>query len=94
MSVEVNAAGPGWLVLLDGWFPGWEATVDGKPAALLRADHAFRAVAVPAGRSAVRFDYRPRSVRLGLMLALFAANALVLLACGSSIARRLALRGR
>lgn len=76
VAVETVADGPGWLVLLDGWFPGWEATLDGKPARLRRADYAFRAVAVPAGRSVARFDYRPSSVGLGLMLALLSALAL------------------
>ncbi len=76
--VETEADGPGWLVLLDGWFPGWETAVNGKPARLRRADYAFRAVAVPAGKSVVRFDYRPRPLRTGLLLAL--AAALVLLA--------------
>lgn len=75
-AVEVDSDGPGWLVLLDGWFPGWEATVDGKPVRLRRADYAFRAVEVPAGKSVVRFDYRPSSVGLGLLIALLAALAL------------------
>jgi hypothetical protein len=76
VSVAVESSGPGWLVLLDGWFPGWEAALDGKPVPLRRADYAFRAVAVPAGKSLVRFDYRPKSVRLGLLLALLAALGL------------------
>ncbi len=76
VAVEVDSDGPGWLVLLDSWFPGWEATVDGKPARLRRADYAFRAVEVPGGRSVVRFAYRPSSLGLGLLLALFAALAL------------------
>ena len=75
--VETVADGPGWLVLLDNWYPGWEATVDGAPARVRRADYAFRAVEVPAGRSVTRFDYRPGSLGLGLMLALFAAPALL-----------------
>jgi len=76
VTVSVDAGGPGWLVLLDGWFPGWEATLDGKPLRVRRADYAFRAVQVPAGKSLVRFDYRPSSVGAGLLLALFAALAL------------------
>ncbi|MDD5303916.1 MAG: hypothetical protein PHS14_12520 [Elusimicrobia bacterium] len=74
--VEAECDGPGWLVLLDNWFPGWEATVNGERARVRRADYAFRAVAVPGGRSVVRFDYRPSSVGLGLILALFSALAL------------------
>lgn len=80
VSVEVESDGPGWLVLLDAWFPGWEATVNGKPALVRRADYAFRAVEVGGGKSVVRFDYRPRSLRLGLILALMAALVLLIAA--------------
>ncbi len=89
VAVEVDSDGPGWLVLLDGWFPGWRATVNGEPAEVARANHAFRAVAVGGGRSVVRFEYRPDSVRAGLLLAGFAVNALILLCCGGALLRRL-----
>jgi hypothetical protein len=65
---EVSTAAPAVLVLSDSWFPGWEATLDGAPVPLLRADLAFRGVAVPAGRHRVVFRYFPGSVRLGLAL--------------------------
>lgn len=79
--VEVNSDGSGWLLLLDNWFPGWQATVDGKPAAVRRADYSFRAVEVPGGRSLVRFRYRPASFGLGVLLA---ALAVLVLAVGFS----------
>ena len=66
--VEATAPRPGFLLLLDTDFPGWEASVDGRPERIWRADWAFRAVQVPAGRSTVRFVYRPRSWRAGLAL--------------------------
>jgi hypothetical protein len=73
VSLAVDSDGPGWLLLLDGWYPGWEASIDGQPARVRRADYAFRAVEVPGGKSQVRFDYRPFPLRLGLALALLAA---------------------
>jgi hypothetical protein len=74
--VEVEADAPGWLLLLDNWYPGWRVEVDGIPARLRRADYTFRAVAVRGGKSTVRFVYAPWSFRLGLALALVAALAL------------------
>ena len=53
---------PGYLLLLDTYFPGWSATVNGEPAPILRADYNFRAVSLPAGRSTVCFSYRPESL--------------------------------
>ena len=39
----------GLAVILDPFYPGWTATVDGKPTPILRADFAFQAVPVTAG---------------------------------------------
>jgi len=64
LEVELNA--PGWAVLVDGYDPGWRATVDGAAAEVLRANVAFRAVPVAAGRHVVDLVYRPRSAEVGL----------------------------
>jgi uncharacterized membrane protein YfhO len=47
------------LVLSDNWYPGWQATLDGKPVNVLRADAAIRAVAVPAGSHRIEMRYLP-----------------------------------
>ncbi|MFH1724031.1 MAG: YfhO family protein [Elusimicrobiota bacterium] len=73
--LEAYAPRPGFLVLLDTYFPGWKAAVNGKPARIHRADYAFRAVVLPAGTSSIRFRYRPASFWIGLALALAAALA-------------------
>jgi hypothetical protein len=76
VDVEVDAKTAAVLVLSDRWDPGWTASVNGATAPVLRANHALRAVRVPAGKSLVRFRYEPRSFRLGLTLAATAAVAL------------------
>jgi uncharacterized membrane protein YfhO len=52
-------------MLADPWFPGWQATVDGRPARMYRANGLVRAVPVPAGKHRVRFTYRPRAFYWG-----------------------------
>ncbi len=66
--LNVNAACPGFLVLTDPWYPGWEAEVDGKLTPILRYKKAFRAVAVPPGEYVVQFVFRPRSIYWGAAL--------------------------
>jgi hypothetical protein len=63
---EVDARKPGYLVLLDSYYPGWRAYLDGREAKILQANYAFRAVEVPAGKHRVEFCYRPLSFYAGL----------------------------
>lgn len=75
VTVEVEAGGPGYLVLTDAFYPEWHVTVNGAPAEIYRANVMFRAVQVPAGHSVVVFEYRNNSFRIGLILtALFVAG--------------------
>ncbi len=50
---------PGFALLSEAFYPGWEASVDGEPVEVLRANVMFRAVAVGAGKHTVKFVYRP-----------------------------------
>ncbi|BDG09578.1 YfhO family protein [Anaeromyxobacter paludicola] len=68
LEAELDAPRDGLAVVVDPWFPGWRATVDGRPAALVRANYAFMAVPVKAGRHALRLEYRPRLLWPGVAL--------------------------
>lgn len=48
--------------------PNWHATVDGEEVPILRANHLFRAVRAETGRHEVRFYYRQRGLRAGLVI--------------------------
>jgi len=69
--VRVEAPAPGFLLLADQYYPGWRATVNGVAQEILRSNHTFRLVTVPAGISDVVFTFRPGSVALGAGLSLF-----------------------
>ena len=66
--VEVDCDSPGYLVLSDPWYPGWSCALDEYPTRLYRANYAFRAAAVPAGKHTVRFDFDPISYRRGRVI--------------------------
>ena len=70
LQATVVAPRDGLAVILDPFYPGWTATVDGKPAPILRADFAFQAVPVPAGAHELRLTYRNRWVTLGAAVSL------------------------
>jgi hypothetical protein len=50
--------------------PNWHAYVNGARVPLLRADVAFSAVPIPAGKSTVEFIYQPTSYALGVLMTL------------------------
>jgi hypothetical protein len=77
VEVSVRTDASGLLVLADPWAPAWRVTVDGRPTELLRTDHAFRGVWLPAGDHTVRFAYEDRLMRLGAWLALVTSVALL-----------------
>jgi hypothetical protein len=78
--VDVETDVDAHLVLADTWYAGWSATVDGRPATVLRANLAFRAVPVPAGRHRVEMRYRPASALAGLAISAVTAVVLALAA--------------
>jgi hypothetical protein len=68
IELSVDAKADALLVVSDTDYPGWEASVDGVATPILRANLAFRAVAVPGGKHQVTMRFRPRSARVGLIL--------------------------
>jgi hypothetical protein len=66
--IEASADHDCYLLLQDTYYPGWRAQVDGSKAGILRTDLGTRAVELGAGKHVVIFEFKPRSVRLGLVL--------------------------
>jgi len=68
ITVLARTSRPGYLVLADQHYPGWQVRVNGKPAELLRVDYLLKAVELAAGTHAVQFEFRPASFRIGLAI--------------------------
>ncbi|MGC4120802.1 MAG: hypothetical protein QM765_40750 [Myxococcales bacterium] len=84
LEIDVDACGRGLLVVSDAWYPGWQASIDGADAPVLRTDLLVRGVPVPAGRHRVVLRFAPTSFAVGAGLS-FAA---ILLAVAVSWRRR------
>jgi hypothetical protein len=80
MEFRVHSTGRGILVASEIFYPGWTATVNAQTVPIYRVDGVLRGVSVPNGDSIVRFEYRPRSLRLGFALTLFAVFTTLVLA--------------
>jgi hypothetical protein len=72
VDIAVSADAPALLSVALVDYPGWQATIDGAPADILRAYTAFSAVVVPAGQHTVTFTFAPASVALGAAISLAA----------------------
>jgi hypothetical protein len=65
--IEIQAQGPvpTMLVVAQSFYHPWRAYVDEAPVELWRANHAFQALVMPAGRHRVRLAYEDRLLCLG-----------------------------
>jgi hypothetical protein len=73
ITIRANMTCRGMVILSDSWYPGWEATVDGRSTQIEKADWALRGVMLGAGDHTIEMRYRPGSVFLGAALTLAAA---------------------
>ncbi|HSM14092.1 MAG TPA: YfhO family protein, partial [Thermoanaerobaculia bacterium] len=64
--LRVRAPRPGLVYCSESQMPGWTARVNDRPARILAANYAFRAVAVGPGESVIELRYRPPGLRAGL----------------------------
>ena len=90
--VDATAREDGYLVLMDSYYPGWVAEVDGKPVPIERADYAFRGVFLPKGHHTVIFKYAPLSFQIGMYVSGISVVLLAAVMLGWSV--RNSRRGR
>jgi hypothetical protein len=76
VTIDARLTRRGVVVLGDNWFPGWKATVDGRPAEVERVDYVLRGTVVDRGRHRVVYSYEPASWRIGWIVSLLALAAL------------------
>lgn len=80
VDLAVEAQSPATIVVQQSYQQGWEAEIDGRPAAILPANVLFQAITVPAGNHLVTLRYRPASVPIGAAMTAIGVTALILMA--------------
>jgi uncharacterized membrane protein YfhO len=78
---------PGLLVLSEGFYPGWRASVDRTEATILRTNVMMRGVVLPRGEHEIVFEFRSTAIRLGFLVSFVGIAGVV------SLRRRLRTAG-
>jgi len=60
-----------YLVMSEMHYPGWEATVDGKPAPVLRGNYLFRVIPLKQGKHEVEMRFVSRPFQAGMIISVF-----------------------
>ncbi len=70
LTIQASTPAPGWLVLSDTYYPGWQASLNGQTVPIARANSIQRAIYLPeAGSHTVQFSFWPLDWLLGLGVA-------------------------
>jgi len=83
--VEVAVSRASMLVLTEVWYPGWEATVDGKRVPIYRVNYCQRGIPLEKGAHRVSLRFKPPAWRIGIGISL---GTLILMPIGLFVFRR------
>jgi hypothetical protein len=90
-DVALSAPAPAGsaLIVSENYYPGWNATVDGRAVETYRADYNLIGIPLPAGAKAVSLRYHDPAVTTGRLITIVAlVLALAALGAGLAVQRR------
>jgi len=80
LEIETQSEAPRLLAVAESFHPGWRATIDRQEAEVLRVNGDFLGCLVEGGAQRICLEFRPESLRWGLLVSL-CGGVLVLLSC-------------
>ena len=70
MAIDADLGCRAMIVASDAYYPGWQATVDGRPAQIYEAYAVLRGIVAEAGTHRVELRYRPLTALAGAAMTL------------------------
>jgi len=65
VTYAIDAKKEELAVFSEVYYPkGWQVSIDGQPAEMIRANYTLRALPVPAGKHTVEFRFAPQSIKV------------------------------
>lgn len=66
ITLQTTSNCDGFLSSSEVYYPGWNATIDGKPILLMKSNLAFRGLEIPSGNHTVIMYYQPTIYYIGI----------------------------
>jgi hypothetical protein len=83
LTYSSNGLTDGFVVFSEIYYPdGWDITIDGKPAEMVRVNYVLRGMKIPAGKHNIEFYFHPESFYTGEKISLASSGLLLLLLIG------------
>lgn len=78
VQIVTESTASGLLIVTDTFYPGWTATIDDRPAEIIKTNWTMRGVRVPEGTHTVTMIYTPKTVRYGALLSILSLGATII----------------
>jgi hypothetical protein len=81
MTYSFNSPSEQLVVFSEIWYGpdlGWEATIDGQPAELIRTNYLLRGLRVPAGQHTIVMTFHPSSFYTGKLISMICSLLIIL----------------
>jgi hypothetical protein len=88
LTLDRPAPASSSLIVSENYYPGWQASVDGRPAPIGRVQYVLTGVGLPAGARSVELTFRSASYDRGKTITLVSLAAAVLMLAGGLLMNR------
>jgi hypothetical protein len=83
IEIETTISDPGWLVISELWYPGWQATINNQPRPVEKVDGFLRGLYLEQpGSYQISLEYHPQSVIWGSWISGVTGAGLLLMGIG------------